>query len=64
MSLVQLNKVDYSVGGPLLLENVDLSIEANERICVVGRNGEDKSTCASSPGRPDDGEIEVGCETE
>ena len=44
MPLIQLQRVDYSVGGPLLLEHVDLAIEPNERVCVVGRNGEGKST--------------------
>ena len=39
-----LQAVGFSVGGPLLLENVDLTIEPGERICVVGRNGEGKST--------------------
>ena len=43
MSLIQLQRVDFSIGGPLLLEHVDLSIEANERVCIVGRNGEGKS---------------------
>ena len=62
MSLIQLSKVDFSVGGPLLLENVDLGIEAHERICVVGRNGEGKSTLLrliAGEIRPDDGEIRV-----
>src|SRR5215469_4792012 len=44
MSLIQLQRVDFSIGGPLLLEHVDLSIESNERVCIVGRNGEGKST--------------------
>ncbi|WP_242107930.1 ATP-binding cassette domain-containing protein [Luteimonas aquatica] len=44
MSLITLNAVDYSVGGPLLLERVDLSIEAGERIALIGRNGAGKST--------------------
>jgi len=44
MPLIQLQAVDYSVGGPLLLEHVDLAIEPGERVCVVGRNGEGKST--------------------
>ena len=44
MPLIQFQRVDYSVGGPLLLEHVDLAIEPNERVCVVGRNGEGKST--------------------
>jgi ATP-binding cassette subfamily F protein uup len=62
MSLVQLQRVDFSVGGPLLLEHVDLSIEANERVCVVGRNGEGKSTLMkliSGELHADDGEVRV-----
>src|ERR1700753_2917924 len=62
MPLVHLQRVDYSVGGPLLLENVDLSIEQNERICIVGRNGEGKSTLLrliAGEIKPDDGEIRV-----
>jgi ATP-binding cassette subfamily F protein uup len=62
MSLVQLQRVDFSIGGPLLLERVDLSIEANERVCVVGRNGEGKSTLLkliSGELRADDGEVRV-----
>ena len=62
MSLVQLQRVDFSIGGPLLLERVDLSIEANERVCIVGRNGEGKSTLLkliSGELRADDGEVRV-----
>ncbi len=62
MSLVQLQSVDFSVGGPLLLERVDLSIEAHERVCIVGRNGEGKSTLLkliSGELRADDGEVRV-----
>ena len=44
MSLITLQGVDYGVGGPLLLESVDLAIEPNERVCIVGRNGAGKST--------------------
>jgi ATP-binding cassette subfamily F protein uup len=44
MPLISLNAVDYSVGGPLLLEHVDLAIEAGERIALIGRNGAGKST--------------------
>jgi ABC transport system ATP-binding/permease protein len=60
MSLIQLLQVDYSVGGPLLLENVDLTIEANERVCIVGRNGAGKSTLLkliSGELQADDGEV-------
>lgn len=60
MSLITLNAVDYSVGGPLLLERVDLSIEAGERIALIGRNGAGKSTLMrllSGELKPDGGEI-------
>ena len=62
MSLIQLQRVDFSIGGPLLLEHVDLSIEANERVCIVGRNGEGKSTLMkliSGELHADDGEVRV-----
>ncbi len=62
MPLIQLQRVDYSVGGPLLLENVDLTIEESERVCVVGRNGEGKTTLLrllDGEIRPEDGEVRV-----
>jgi ATP-binding cassette subfamily F protein uup len=62
MPLIQLQRVDYSVGGPLLLEQVDLTIEPNERVCIVGRNGEGKSTLLrllAGEIKPDDGEVRV-----
>ena len=62
MPLIQLQHVDYSVGGPPLLEQVDLTIEPNERVCVVGRNGEGKSTLLrllAGEIRADDGEVRV-----
>jgi len=62
MSLIQLQRVDFSIGGPLLLDHVDLSIERGERVCVVGRNGEGKSTLMkliAGQLQPDDGEVRV-----
>ena len=62
MPLLQLQHVDFSVGGPLLLEHVDLTIEPNERVCIVGRNGEGKSTLLrllAGEIKPDDGEVRV-----
>ncbi|MCB1608375.1 MAG: ATP-binding cassette domain-containing protein [Xanthomonadales bacterium] len=61
MPLLTLRNLDFSVGGPLLLEKVNLSIESGERICVVGRNGAGKSTLLrllDGEIRPDDGEIQ------
>jgi ATP-binding cassette subfamily F protein uup len=60
MSLIQLLNVDFSVGGPLLLEQVDLSLETGERVCIVGRNGAGKSTLLkliAGELHADDGEI-------
>jgi ATP-binding cassette subfamily F protein uup len=62
MPLIQLQAVDYSVGGPLLLEKVDLTIEPGERVCIVGRNGEGKSTLLrllAGEIVPDDGKVVV-----
>ncbi len=62
MSLIQLQHVDFSIGGPLLLEHVDLSIETNERVCIVGRNGEGKSTLMkliAGELHADDGEVRI-----
>ncbi|MGY1408024.1 ATP-binding cassette domain-containing protein [Luteimonas sp. A611] len=62
MSLLQFQGVDFSVGGPLLLQDVDLSIETGERVCIVGRNGAGKSTLMrlmAGELRADDGEIRV-----
>jgi ABC transport system ATP-binding/permease protein len=60
MPLIQFQAVDYGVGGPPLLEKVDLAIEAGERVCIVGRNGEGKSTLLRLLGgeiAPDDGKV-------
>ncbi|WP_091634540.1 ATP-binding cassette domain-containing protein [Lysobacter sp. cf310] len=62
MPLITVQNVDYSVGGPLLLENVELSIEPGERIALIGRNGAGKSTLMkllAGEIQPDDGRILV-----
>ncbi|KAI1691725.1 ABC transporter domain-containing protein [Ditylenchus destructor] len=60
MPLITLQNVDFSVGGPLLLEKAELSIEPGERIGLIGRNGAGKSTLLkllSGDHKPDDGEV-------
>src|SRR5690606_36288782 len=62
MALLNMHGVDFSVGGPLLLERVDLAIEAGERIALVGRNGAGKSTLLkllAGELKPDDGEVRI-----
>ena len=61
MPLLRTRNLRLSFGGPTLLDSVDLSIEAGERVCLVGRNGCGKSTLLKVlEGRisPDEGDIE------
>jgi ATP-binding cassette subfamily F protein uup len=44
MALITLQEVALSFGGPPLFDRINLQIEAGERLCLVGRNGEGKST--------------------
>ena len=44
MALLQLQDIELSFGGPLLLDHANLTIEPKERVCLIGRNGEGKST--------------------
>ncbi len=62
MPLITLQNVDYSVGGPLLLEKAELSVESGERVALIGRNGAGKSTLMKLMAgelKPDDGEVRV-----
>jgi ABC transport system ATP-binding/permease protein len=42
--LIQLTDIRLTFGGTPLLEGVQLSVSAGERVCLVGRNGTGKST--------------------
>ncbi|MCP4573677.1 MAG: ATP-binding cassette domain-containing protein [bacterium] len=44
MALISLQDITLRFGGPPVLQDVNLQLEAGERVCVVGRNGEGKST--------------------
>jgi ATP-binding cassette subfamily F protein uup len=42
--LLQLSDIALTFGGHPLLDGVELSVSAGERVCIVGRNGSGKST--------------------
>jgi ATP-binding cassette subfamily F protein uup len=44
MSLLRLQQVSLHYGEQILLDAVDLQLDAGERVCLVGRNGTGKST--------------------
>ena len=44
MAIINLEDISLAYGHVALLDKVDLSIEAGERVCLIGRNGEGKST--------------------
>mgnify|MGYP001818942078 FL=1 len=61
MSLIRLRSIQVSFGGPAVLDNISLSIDNGERVCLLGRNGTGKSTLMkviSGQVKPDSGEIE------
>jgi len=47
MSLVVLDRVSFSLGAAPLLDQASLTIEAGDRLCLVGKNGAGKSTLLS-----------------
>ncbi len=60
MALLSLRNLSQSYGGPPVLDQVDLQIDRGERICLLGRNGEGKSTLIrliAGEIEPDGGEI-------
>ena len=62
MPTVRLDKVSLSFGLKPLLDDVALQIRKRERVCLLGRNGEGKSSLLQLITRqinPDSGEVWV-----
>jgi ATP-binding cassette subfamily F protein uup len=62
MPLLRLNQVSLAYGHRPLLAHVNLEIRRGERVCLVGRNGEGKSSLMrliSGETMPDDGSVWV-----
>jgi ATP-binding cassette subfamily F protein uup len=60
MPIVRLDKVSLSFGLKPLLDNVNLQLRRGERVCLLGRNGEGKSSLLQVICRnllPDSGEV-------
>ena len=60
MALLSLQEISVRFGGPWLLEGATLNVERGERVCLLGRNGEGKSTflkVAAGLISPDAGEV-------
>jgi ATP-binding cassette subfamily F protein uup len=60
MSLISLQNITLSFGGPPILQQVNLQIEPGERVCLIGRNGEGKSSLMkliAGDLKPDSGNI-------
>ncbi len=62
MALLSLQDVSISFGGPPLLEKANMQVEKGERVCLLGRNGEGKTTLLrliSGTMEPDNGVISL-----
>ena len=60
MPIITTKNLYHSFGEAPVLDHVNLSIEKGERICLVGRNGEGKSTLLkllAKQIKPDEGEV-------
>lgn len=62
MAYISLRDVQLAFGGPLLLDHATFNLERGERVCLIGRNGEGKSTLLKlieGSLVPDSGEISI-----
>ena len=58
--LLRLDQVSLSFGSRPLLDHITLQVDEGERVCVVGRNGEGKSSLlrlVAGEIAPDDGSV-------
>jgi len=61
MSLIRLRNIHVGFGGPAILESISVSVDAGERLCLLGRNGTGKSTLLkviSGEVKADSGDLE------
>lgn len=62
MAYITLRDVQLAFGGPALLDGANFTIERGERVCLIGRNGEGKSTLLKlieGSLLPDRGEVSI-----
>lgn len=62
MAYITLRDVQLEFGGPALLDGANFNLERGERVCLIGRNGEGKSTLLKlieGSLLPDAGEVSI-----
>ncbi|MEB5928040.1 ATP-binding cassette domain-containing protein [Acinetobacter schindleri] len=62
MAYITLRDVQLAFGGPALLDGANFNLERGERVCLIGRNGEGKSTLLKlieGSLLPDSGEVSL-----
>ncbi|CAB1208451.1 ATP-binding cassette domain-containing protein [Acinetobacter bouvetii] len=62
MAYITLRDVQLAFGGPSLLDGANFNLERGERVCLIGRNGEGKSTLLKlieGSLLPDSGEVSL-----
>ena len=60
MALIHLKNIHLAFGVAPILDGIDFSIDTGERVCLIGRNGEGKSTLfklINGDIQPDSGEV-------